>query len=343
MDESFNNILIHSSNWVGDAIMSLPAIKEVRNKYLKAKITILIKKEIAPIFKNKDLVDETIYTPSNNGITGIKEEITLRKLIKKNKYDLAILLPNSFQSALRVFGCGIKKRIGYAKECRSILLSNTVKRTKNILNEHMSKYYLNILSLLHIFPNNISLNLSIPEEDLNFAETIIDKQRKNPDSKLIAFGIGAANGKTKMWGIENYTELGNILIQKYNVEIIIIASPNEYDIAYLIASKINGNTIIPKTNLIQACAILSLCNAFVGNDSGAMHLSSAVNIPTIGLYFSTDPKCNYPFGKKSYYLTKKLHCAYCGKKVCKYKTYECTNLIKPEEVIDKLIEIKVIK
>jgi heptosyltransferase II len=337
------SILIHSSNWVGDTIMSLPAIQLIRASFSSARITIIVRKHIASIFNKTGLVDDVIYTPTAKGIDGLREELSLHKVIKRNGYDLAILFPNSFISALRVFGCGIMGRIGYANEGRSILLTSSVKRTKIIVNEHMTHYYLNILTLLDLsIPKEVKPSLPIPEQLKQFAESYIRKNKHSENSRLIALGIGTAQSKAKMWDKEHFITLANTLIERYNFEVVLITSPNERRLAEQIAYKLSKRPLIPHTNLLQSASIISMCDVFVGNDSGAMHLAYAVNTPTIGLYFSTNPKSNYPLGVNSSYIAKKIHCAYCGKDKCDYDTYECTRAINPTEIIDKLKEMKII-
>jgi heptosyltransferase-2 len=321
----------------------MPTIKAIRTHFPKAKISIIVKKHIAPLFEIRDLVNEVLYAPTSKGLRGLREELTLRKSIKAGKYDIAILFPNSLISALRVWSCGIPERIGYAREGRSILLTKTVKRTPQILERHTSEYYLNILSLFDISISDISLSIRLPEQYLNFANDYLKLNKIANNSVLIALGIGSANGKAKMWGSANYSELANELIEKYSANIVLICSPSEYEYAQSIAKNIIKSVLIPQTNLIESASILSKCSAFVGNDSGAMHLSALVGIPTIGLYFSTDPKCNYPLGKNSHYLTKKINCAYCGKGECKFKSYLCTKSITPDEVISKLIALGIFK
>lgn len=339
------NIIIHSSNWIGDVVMSLPAIETIKKAYPSARITIIVKKHIAPIFESNNITNDTIYTPTAKGIERLNQELTLRKAIKDGNYDLAILFPNSFIAALRVFACGIRERIGYANEGRSILLTRNAKRTNYILNQHMTQYYLNILNLLDDIhpPKSLKPNLPIPSSIKHFAETYLKKNRQSTTSKLAALGIGTATSKAKTWDKKHFITLANILIKFYNFEVVLITSPSERELAEDIARHLAKRPMIPGTNLIQSASIISMCDAFIGNDSGAMHLAYSVNTPTTGLYFSTDPKANYPLGEYSSYIAKKIHCAYCGKNACRYNTYECTRVIEPSEVINKLKEMNIIK
>ncbi len=339
MNESIRKIIIHSSNWVGDTVMSLPAIKQVRKAYTRAHITILIKENIAPLFQGRDLADEVLHLPSGKGMAKLKAEMGLRKRIKQNGYDLAILFPNSFGSALRLFGCGIKKRIGYANEGRGILLTKTVKRTPQILSQHMTEYYMNILNLIGIKADDTTIDLKLPPEAEQFADDFLSKNRKRPEAKLFAFGIGSANNPNKMWSPKHYKRLAMKLSESYDAEVVLICSPDEYSIAEEISKGLYHKPIIPHGNLIENSAVISRCDGFVGNDSGAMHLSSALGIPTIGLFFATSPQNNFPLGENAHYIEKQIPSSYIKKKLTKKEADILSRLISPEEVIKKMKKI----
>lgn len=339
--KEFKNILIHSSNWIGDTIMSVPLIKELRNTNPDSNITIIARKHIAPLFRGNGIIDNILYTPEGKGLALIKDEFRLRRELRTSNYDIAVLLPNSFISALRVFGLGIPLRIGYANECRSFMLTHKVYKTSDILEKHMSAYYMNILTLVGIHSQSIDNQIPLSDDMKKYAQKFID-DFFNKDKKVIALGIGSAQSKAKMWSIDYYIQLADILTQKYNFDIVLIDSPDRYEKSLTIGKQMKQMPIIPTGDLMFTACILSMCDAFIGNDSGAMHLASAVNIPIIGLYFSTDPKRNYPMGSKSRYIAKRIHCAYCGKPICKYNKYDCTRAIRPQEVIDLLCEEKIL-
>lgn len=333
----YSNILIHSPSWVGDTIMSLPAMRALRTNFPDAKITVIAKTHISKLFEKRDLIDDVIYLPAPNDVPG---ELRLRKDLKKGKYDLGVIFPNSFISALRIFGSGIDERIGYANEGRSFMLTKSVKRTTEILNKHMAYYYLNILTLIGIHSDDVSVNLSLTDSAISFAQNFINEKRKDNNSRLIALGIGSAGGELKRWGANNYIKLANTLTKDYDSEIVLICAPNEINLAYEISEGMEDRPIIPierMTTVTQDCAIIKLCDYFIGNDSGSMHLAYAVNTTTIGLFFSTSPKNNYPLGEKSYYIHNKEVFSKLSKNMGNID--KLRDSITPDMVIDKLKEI----
>ena len=326
MDNDILNLLIHSPNWLGDIIMSMPAIYLIKEKYKDIKITVMAKKSMFGIFTVSDLVDDCI-------------EIKKFPSLRKYNFDAALLFPNSFESAFRVFGHGIKKRIGYKADYRNFMLTDAVDR-KEVRWIHTSDYYVNMLKAIGINEKRPSIKLNIKDEILNKAKDFMNEV--NPEKKKIfAYGIGATNSAGKIWKEEYFAEVANYLSQKYDALTLFITTPNEKEISDKISAMLYKDPIIPYMPLDMIAAVLSLCDGFIGNDSGAMHVASIVGIPTLALYFATPAYQNFPIGINSHAIEKKPNnpACICGGKKCKLNTFECREIIKPEEVINKFESI----
>lgn len=322
--KEIKNLLIHSPNWLGDIIMSIPAVLLIKEKYKDAKITVMAKKSMFGIFEASDLFDNVI-------------ELKNFSSLRKYGFDAAILFPNSFESALRIFGHGIKRRIGYKADYRNFMLTDAVER-KEVQWIHTADYYINLLKVLDIRAQRTAIKLKIKDEILIKAKEYL--KEVNPENKKIfAYGIGATNSYGKIWKEEYFAETCNYLSKKYGALTLFITVPSEKEIQEKISSMLNEKPVIPYFGLDMIAAILSLCSGFIGNDSGAMHVASIVGIPTLALYFATPYYQNSPIGINSHFIEKKIECAFCGGKECKIKTFECREAIKPEEVINKFESI----
>lgn len=320
--KDIKNLLIHSSNWLGDIIMSMPAIYLIKEKYKDIKITVMVKKSMTGIFTAGDLADDCI-------------ELTNFPDLRKYNFDAALIFPNSFESAFRVFGHGIKMRIGYKADYRSFMLTNAVDR-KQVRWIHTSDYYINLLKSIGINEKRPSFKLKIKDEILNKAKEYLNNINPN-NKKIFAYGIGATNSFGKIWKEENFAETINYLQNKYDALTLFITTPNEKYISDKISAMLLKEPIIPYMSLDMIAAILSLCDGFIGNDSGAMHVASIVGIPTLALYFATFAYQNSPIGINSHIIEKKPDnpACICGGKKCKLKTFECREIINPQEVIKK--------
>ncbi|CRF34399.1 heptosyltransferase [Brachyspira suanatina] len=319
---NIKNLLVHSPNWLGDIIMSMPAIHLIKEKYQDIKITVMAKRSMLGIFTVSDLVDDYL-------------ELKNFPSLRKYNFDTVILFPNSFESAFRVFGHGIKTRIGYKADYRNFMLTEAVDR-KEVRWIHTADYYVNLLKAIGINEKRPSIKLKIREDILNKAKDYL--KTVNPENKKIfAYGIGATNSVGKIWKEEYFAEVANYLSNKYDALTLFITTPNEKEISDKISAMLLKEPIIPYMPLDMIAAILSLCNGFIGNDSGAMHVASIVGIPTLALYFATPAYQNYPIGINSHLIEKKPNntACICGGKKCKLDTFECREVIKPQEVINK--------
>ncbi|WP_297245221.1 glycosyltransferase family 9 protein [uncultured Brachyspira sp.] len=320
--ENIRNLLIHSPNWLGDIIMSMPAIHLIKEKYEGIKITVMAKKSMLGIFTVTDLIDDYI-------------ELKRFPKLRKYNFDAALIFPNSFESAFRVFGHGIKMRIGYKADYRNFMLTKAVAR-KEVRWIHTSDYYVNLLKAIGINEERPNITLKIKDEVLNKAKDYL--KTVNPENKKIfAYGIGATNSIGKIWREEYFAEVANYLSNQYDALTLFITTPNEKEISDKISVMLLKEPIIPYMSLDMIAAILSLCDGFIGNDSGAMHIASIVGIPTLALYFATPAYQNSPIGINSHIIEKKPDnpACICGGKKCKLETFECREVIKPKEVISK--------
>ena len=324
--DKIKNLLIHAPNWLGDIVMSLPAIHLIKEEYKDIKITVLAKKSMFGILTVSGLVDDVI-------------ELKNFPALRKYHFDTALLFPNSFESAFRIFGHGIKRRIGYRADYRSFMLTEAVER-ESVRWIHTADYYVNLLKAININKLRPTIKLNIKEDILNNAKEYI--KTINPENKKIfAYGIGATNSFGKIWKEEYFAEVINYLSSKHNALALFITTPNEKEISDKIKSMLKQEPIIQYTSLDNIAAILSLCNGFIGNDSGAMHVASIVGIPTLALYFATPAGQNYPIGINSQAIEKKVNkpTCICGGRKCSLNTFECREVIKPNEVIEKFESI----
>ena len=320
--KNIKNLLIHSPNWLGDIIMSMPAIHLIKEKYKGIKITVMAEKSMLGIFTVTDLIDDYI-------------ELKRFPKLRKYNFDAALIFPNSVESAFRVFGHGIKMRIGYKADYRNFMLTKAVDR-KDVRWIHTSNYYVNLLRAIGINEERPNIKLKIKEDVLNKAKDYL--KTVNPENKKIfAYGIGATNSVGKIWREEYFAEVANYLSNKYDALTLFITTPNEKEVSDKISAMLLKEPIIPYMSLDMIAAILSLCDGFIGNDSGAMHVASIVGIPTLALYFATPAYQNSPIGINSHIIEKKPDnpACICGGKKCVLETFECRDIIKPQEVISK--------
>lgn len=311
-------MVIRIPNWLGDALIATPVYY---NLCQKEKIYLFGPPGIVDLFCSFPNTEILYYEKGNT-----KKNI---KTLKPFKNEVGLLMPNSFSSAWLFFIAGLKERWGYARDFRSFLLTKAVKPPRKKL--HQRDYYLYLLEALDLPVNFRELFLTIKEEILN---KVREKFLKNIlERPFVVIAPGAAYGPAKMWPKEYYKILTSHLV-KNGFAVIIAGSSKEKEVGDFIKDEIQEvYNFCGKTDLTEIAGIFYFAKAVISNDSGLMHLASALKVPQIAIFGSTDPELTGPLNTKAIVLKKDLPCSPCFKRTCKYGHYECLRSISPEEVL----------
>jgi heptosyltransferase-2 len=349
--EEPQKILIRGVNWIGDAVLTLPAVRSIRHAFPDAHISLLVKPWVAEIFKGNRDVDEIIlYEDIFKGLTG---KLKLAKILRKKKFDKAILLQNAFDAAFLARFSGIPERIGYKRDGRGVLLTNAVQVKENILEEHQVNYYLDLLRSAGIGTLDSQPYLLLTDDERQWARKLLSSHFSGKVAPLIGINPGATYGSAKRWLPERFGELIIKIINEMKGRVIIFGSESEVEISNEIIKEINrlkiklkieefGSPILVmsgKTNLRELTALIGECDAFVTNDSGPMHMASALFVPVAALFGSTNKITTGPFGQGHTIISRDLPCAPCMKRECPEGHLNCMMEITADEVFTAVKEI----
>ncbi len=322
------NVVIRVPNWLGDIIMSIPAIKSLKKSNPEIKISVICKKGLDEIFTLLEEVEEIIPYEKNKLLKNAK-------LLNKKGFDTYISFPNSLESAILGLLSGIPERIGYSKDLRCQLLTKCFKREKDILNQHHIFYYLNLLKKAELIKDYI-LDLSFTKKEILTNLKNLTQRKFSIEKKRFILGIhpGAAYGKTKMWPPEKYRELIKKILENFDATIYLVGSKSEENTSLEIAKNLkNVHILTGKTTILELVGVILNCNIFISNDSGPMHLAAALSIPQIAIFGSTDPVITSPYNKSTNIILKGItHCSPCFLKECPTKDFKCFEKIKVNDV-----------
>lgn len=333
------HVLIRAVNWIGDAVMSLAALREVRLLFPDSHLTLLARSWVCGLFEGQQLVDRVIPFESSQGRLGQLWNLprTLRG------FDLALLFPNAFQAALVPFLARIPERIGYDTEARRLLLTRHATPRIKKLRRHQIFYYLDLLyqtgissvDYLHDRTFQPNIFLSPTPQGLKQSEALLQSSGVEPGRRLVAVNPGASFGPAKRWLTDRYALLADRLIGEENVEVLILGSPDELIIAREIQDQMEQRPRIltGRTTLSALIGIISRCELFITNDSGPMHLSAALNVPQIALFGSTDEVATGPFSRRAVVIHKHVECSPCLLRECPIDL-RCFNRIEVDEVYE---------
>jgi len=337
-------ILVRGTNWVGDAVMTIPALRELRRIFPDAELTLYTRTWAEGIFRDGALFDEILTFDKTK--SKIKDALTQAKELKKHNFDLAVLFPNSFETALVAKLAKIPRRFGYSKEGRSFLLTNSVEIPQWKDERHEVFYYLNLINEIEqeyfakktVLENEPRIDITVSDERRTEARKILEENGVDLSKKTVALGVGSTNSRAKRWQAENYAALNDLLQNELNANVLLIGAKDEAGISEEVFAKSEKKPIIltGKTNLAEAVAVLSEIDLLVSNDMGLAHIAPATGTKTIVIFGPTNEKTTRPIGSEI--IRKTVDCAPCMLRDCPID-HRCMTRISPEEVFEKAKEI----
>jgi heptosyltransferase II len=332
-------ILVRSANWVGDAVMSLPAIASARLSFPGAEISILAKPWVGELFQGSSEIDRLILYRSPGIHDGIRGRLKLAGELKAGRFDLVLHLPNSFDSALVSFLAGIPRRAGYKTDGRGMLLTDGVP-VDGAKNRHQVEYYLHLMEELGFRLAGRAPVLQISPQQREDSQRILESCGLKNEDPLVGVAPGAKYGSAKEWFPERYGEVAARISGETGSRVLVLGSAGDRPAASRILQEAGTAAIdlTGKTSLGQAMALIARCRLFITNDSGLMHVASALAVPLVALFGSTDPARTGPLSDKSRVLRKPIPCGPCLKPECP-KERECMSLISADEVFEAVKEM----
>lgn len=333
-------ILIRAVNWVGDAVMTTPAIALIRQHFPQAEITVLANQMVGEIFSFHKWVDRVITFDRKGRHKGISGRLRLSLELRKESFDMAIILPNSFDSALVPWLAGIPVRLGKSSDGRGFMLTGRYHPAEGTAVTHEVGYYINLVRHFGISGQIVKPGIfTTPEEDSLAAERLAAHGISSNDM-LIGINPGAAFGSAKRWFPERFAEVARRLAETCSARIVIFGGPAETDIATEIKQKLAGNAInlAGKTSVRELMALIKRCNFFVTNDSGPMHLAAAFDVPLAAIFGSTDHTTTSPYTDKAVIIRKDVPCAPCKLRECP-TIHECMLAVTADDVVEDSLRL----
>ncbi|HXX81210.1 MAG TPA: lipopolysaccharide heptosyltransferase II, partial [Thermodesulfovibrionales bacterium] len=329
----YEKILVRGVNWIGDAVMTLPALKALRKAHPESNITLLVKPSVAAIFEKNPSIDEIIlYEERFQGPFG---KLILSQRLREKHFSMAILLQNAFDAGLITFLAGIPQRMGYNRDGRAFLLTKVIPFHEDDRKMHHIDYYLNLLRALEICAENTQpwIHLSL-EERLKARDAL--SQLKRP---ILGIHPGAAYGSAKRWLPDRFGEVAYWFIKDTGGSVVIFGGMDNDETAHEIARLATiygaGSSLVnmaARTSLRELVGQVSECDIFLSNDSGPMHIAYAVGTPLVALFGSTDPGLTGPVGEGSVVIHHPLSCSPCFGRTCRQNDLRCMYAITSDEV-----------
>jgi heptosyltransferase-2 len=338
-------ILVKEVNWLGDLVLSLPALRVLRAAFDGAALSVLIRRELAGFFDGIHWIDEVIPYTMRAGIRRWADQRKIVAAVRARRFDLAVIFPNSFRSALWMMLAGVPRRAGYATDGRGFLLTNRTVPNVSVQERHQRFYWLEMVSdtlgISPAIPDRSSYRLELSQQSIVRMKEWLASHRRNRHAPLIAISAAAAYGPAKEWPAPYYAKLIDLMGELAGAECVLLGTPSERFKCQNLASMSRAGAVVAagETDVAELKALLSLCDGFAGNDSGAMHLAAALGIPAVGIFGSTNPGLTGPVGPKATVIYHPVHCSPCFARTCRFGHYQCLQAIEPAKIAAALTQL----
>ena len=349
-----NSILIRGVNWLGDAVMALPAIERLREAQPQTRLTLLTAAKLAGLFIGHPAIDEIMPLEKKEGV------FALARRLRPRAFDLALILPNSFRSALESWLARIPARVGYGGGGRGVLLTQTVTRlpgeirmrkrsaaeVRRLLAKqpgrprdtfpagaHHLGHYLRIVQALGANPEPLAPRIFVSSEE---REAVRQKFGITAGPRIFGLNPGAEYGPAKRWPSQNFAAAAKIISAQTNCQWLIFGGPGDRETAGAIQQALGGSArhLAGQTTLRELCAALALCETVLTNDTGPMHLAAAVGARVVVPFGSTSPELTgpgLPGPSQRRLILGQAPCAPCFRRACPID-FRCMLSITPERI-----------
>jgi heptosyltransferase-2 len=321
-----SRILIRAPNWVGDVVMSLPALRDVRRSFPAARIEVLARPWVAGLYRAVGEVDDV---RASGGLRADARAI-------RGAFDLAVLLPNSFGTALAVWMAGIPERWGYATDGRGWLLTRRARVPPGVCGRSQVYYYRAMLA-------GVGLDTeSPPDASLGCPAAWARRGAEllGGAGPWLGLNPGAFFGTAKRWIPERYAAVGDLVARRTGARVAIVGGAAERPLGEAIAGAMVTRPLVlcGDTSLGELVGVLSHLRAFVTNDSGPMHLAAALGVPLVAVFGPTDWRETAPSGPRARLVREDVECAPCLLRECPID-HRCMRRVTVDRVAAEVLDL----
>lgn len=341
--ESIERIVVRGTNWVGDAVMTVPALRQLRGLFPKANITLATRSWAEGLFADAEFLDD-LQVHDGSGLRSVVQQV---RQWRKRNFDLAVLFPNSLETALVASLARVPLRIGYATDGRQALLTHPLDLPEWRNSKHEVFYYLKIVAELEWLIKHEQTFLSTqPEGSLEVSAVRKSAAREFLHAhgvesvaarhRLVALCPGSINSRAKRWPAERYAALADKLMDELGAKVLLVGSAAEREVSSEVGRQMRNEPVMltGQTDLAQLVAVLSLVDLLVTNDTGPAHIASALGRPTLVIFGPTNPLTTRPFSPYGEIVREPPDCAPCMLRDCPID-HRCMTAITPDDVFER--------
>jgi heptosyltransferase-2 len=315
--EQIRKILVREVNWVGDAVLTLPALDALDRRFPQAEIVVLGRPWVSGLFAGVAAVDRTLPYVADGAHRGLAGRWRLARALRREGFDLAILFPNSIDAALVPWLAGIPRRLGVPSEGRGALLTHPVRAARGPDERHQVFHYLGLVRALGAEADPAP-RLPVAPAAVESVTRILGEAGVAETAEIIALNAGSVYGGAKRWPAERFAAAGDALAERWRASVVLVGSGPETPLLERVARGMRRQAVVlgGRTNLAELAALLRRSRVVLTNDTGAMHVAAAVDAPVIALFGPTDAGATGPLGPRSRIVRTPVPCSPCLLREC---------------------------
>ncbi len=343
---TLKNILLRGPNWLGDAVMCEPAIRGVKRIAPGATISLLVKPAVAELFKNHPGIDRLLPYEDKGRHAGLSGKWALARELRRDRFDLALLFQNAFGAAVLTVAAGIPRRYGYATDGRSLFLTDPVAVPDRRASVHQINYYWNLLRPLGLTGEPPAPELCVTrDEDSSMADRLA-QMGISADDLTIGVNPGSTYGGAKRWLPERFADVTDRLCralrtsQAKPVSVMILGAKGEEQLGREIADRISAPSAVLSgaTTIRELMAAVKRCTLLLTNDTGPMHIASALRVPVVAIFGPTDWRTTSPRGATHRVVREPVDCAPCLLRECPID-HRCMTGVTADKVYESVLQL----
>jgi heptosyltransferase-2 len=326
MTDEIRRLLVRAPNWVGDVVLSLPALRDLRRAFPAARLSMLARPWVGDLYRAVTEVDDLVES------RGFRADVARLR----GAFDAAVLLPNSFGAALVPWAAGTPERWGFATDGRRVLLTRAARVPREVRGRSQVYYYRAMLAGVGIDASApVDATLQCPEEWRARGKALLGE-----DGPWLGLNPGAFYGTAKRWLPERYGAVGDLVGRRTGAKVVLVGGAAERALANEIAAGMTRppRVLTGETTLPELVGVLSCLSGFVTNDSGPMHLAAALGVPLVAVFGSTDWRETAPWGARATVVREPVECAPCMLRDCPID-HRCMRAVTVDRVAQATMEL----